>query len=177
MEGEPSSSSGEKVSVMGTSIKPSSLRARATNMLTTRPDFMSTMPGPVARSAARSSRKGREAAVPAGKTVSMCPMRATPGPASTGWVRAVKTLPSDAIHGSSAGAGRFGSISVRNPASAIQPVMTSPRRFTSAASWEKESIFTTRSTIVSMSCSCASNHASSDCFQTESSMMRFSSED
>ena len=110
VEGEPSSSSGEKVRVMGTGIRSSSFRALATNMLITSPAFMSRMPGPVALSAARSRRKGRAAAVPAGKTVSMCPMKATPGPASSAWLRAQNTLPREFIQGSSGGEGLLGSM-------------------------------------------------------------------
>ena len=161
VEGEPSSSSGENVSVMGTSIRPSSLRALATNMFWTIPAFMSVTPGPVARSAARSSRKGRAPAVPAGKTVSICPIKATPGPHSTEWVRAEKTLPRPFIHCSSAGAGFFGSFAVWKPASASPPVTTPPTLFTSAASLVKESMLTMRSSMESISGSLSENHASS----------------
>lgn len=43
---EESTLSGENMSVMGTSMGPSSFEARAANMLVTTPAFMSATPGP-----------------------------------------------------------------------------------------------------------------------------------
>ena len=93
-----------------------------------------------------------------------------PGPASAGWVRAVNTLPSAAIHGSSAGTGALAIFAVWNPAFRIHSLIVSPRRFTSSPSLVKESMFTIRSSRASISGSLSANQPSIRSFHSASSI-------